>query len=115
MTEPAPKGGSTGQTMAASVGALISLIAASSCCLPLFPFVAAAGLAGFSTMLASLRPFLLLGAVCFVGYGLYQGWRAKQCHRTPNKISSVLLWFSAALVAVSIVFPQLVANLLAGR
>ena len=104
----------TRQTAVASIGAMISLVAASSCCLPLLPFVAAAGLAGSSAVLASLRPYLLMGSVLFIGYGLYQGYRAKQCNRNPNRLSLILLWCSAALVAVSIFFPQVIANLLAG-
>lgn len=102
------------QTALASIGAVVSLIAASSCCLPLLPFVAAAGLAGSSAYIAALRPYLLVAAVLLIGYGLYQGYRAKQCNRTPSRVSTILLWCSAVVVAISLFFPQVVANLLAG-
>lgn len=101
-------------TVLASIGAVVSLVAASSCCLPLLPFVAAAGLAGSSAFLATLRPYLMVAAVLLIGYGLYQGYRAKQCDRRSGKFSRILLWCSAAVVFMSLLFPQAVANLLAG-
>jgi hypothetical protein len=101
-------------TAFASIGAVISLIAASSCCLPILPFVAAAGLAGTSTILASLRPYLLVGSILLIGYGLYQGYRAKECDRRTSRFSTILLWCSAVLLVFSTLFPQVIANLLAG-
>jgi hypothetical protein len=100
--------------MLASVGALASVVAASSCCLPLLPFVAAAGLAGSSSLLSTLRPYLLGGSVLLIGYGFYQARRAKQCNCHPSVASTILLWSSAAIVVVMILFPQAVAALLAG-
>ena len=102
------------RTNLASVGAVTSALAASSCCLPLFPFVAAAGLAAGSPLLATLRPYLLGASVLLVGYGFYQAGRAKQCNCRPSLVSTILLWSSAAIVAVMILFPQAVAALLAG-
>ena len=102
------------RTMLASLGALASVVAASSCCLPLLPFIAAAGLAGSSALLATLRPYLLVGAALLIGYGFYQAKRAKQCNCRPSLVSTILLWSSAAIVAVMILFPQAVAALLAG-
>jgi len=92
----------------------MSVLAASSCCLPLFPFVAAAGLASGSALLATLRPFLLGASVLLIGYGFYQARRAKQCNCHPSLVSTILLWSSAATVVVMILFPQAVAALLAG-
>jgi len=102
------------RTNLASVGAVASALAASSCCLPLLPFVAAAGLAGGSALLATLRPYLLGASVLLIGYGFYQARRATQCNCRPRLISRILLWSSAALVAVMIFFPQEVTALLAG-
>jgi hypothetical protein len=98
----------------ASVGAVASALAASSCCLPLFPFVAAAGLAGGSALMATLRPYLLGASVLLIGYGFYQARRAKQCNCRPSLVSTILLWSSAAMVVVMILFPQAIAALLAG-
>ncbi len=101
-------------TNMASVGAIVSASAASSCCLPLLPFVSAAGLAGGSALLATLRPYLLGASALLIGYGFFQAKRAKQCSRRPSLVSTILLWTSAAIVVVMIIFPQAVAALLAG-
>jgi hypothetical protein len=111
---PLNRTGTTGRTLFASAGALVSLVAAASCCLPLFPFLAAAGAAGGSVFLSALRPYLLLLSIALIGYGFYQGRQARKCNRRPSRLSSILLWTSAAIVFVSLVFPQAVAGLLAG-
>jgi hypothetical protein len=101
-------------TVAVSLAAIGSVLAASSCCLPLLPFMMAAGLAGTSTFLSQARPYLLVGSILFIAFGFYQAWRAKRCQRKTSVISSALLWISAAFVFVSIFFPQITANVIAG-
>jgi uncharacterized membrane protein YidH (DUF202 family) len=100
----------SGRTALASLAAIGSVLAASSCCLPILPFVFAASLAGSSTVLTVLRPYLLGASVLFISYGFYQVWQSKRCNRKPSILSSALLWVSAALVVVSIFFPQVLAN-----
>lgn len=100
-------------TVVASIAALGTVIAASSCCLPLLPFLFAAGTASTSVFLAQFRPYLLVASVLLVGFGFYKSWRAKQCNCKPSRISTFLLWFSAIVVVVMIFFPQVMANLLA--
>ena len=56
-------------TVAVSLAAIGSVLAASSCCLPLFPFMMAAGLAGTSTFLSQVRPYLLVGSILFIAFG----------------------------------------------
>ena len=102
------------RTTFASLAAIGSVLAASSCCLPILPFMMAAGLAGTSTFLSVARPYLLVAAVLFIAYGFYQSWRAKKCKRRPNVIASALLWISAVFVVISIFFPQVMANAAAG-
>lgn len=99
-----------GRTAFASVAAVVSVIAASSCCLPILPFIVAASLAGSSTILATLRPYLLAASVLFVAYGFYQASQSKRCSRKPSFLSSALLWLSAFFVFLSILFPQVLAN-----
>lgn len=101
------------RTIAASLAALGSLVLASSCCLPMFPFLLAAGAAGSSAFFARIRPFLLVASVLLIAFGFYQRWRAKQCNCRPNPLSAVLLWASAVVVVASTLFPQLIANLVA--
>jgi uncharacterized membrane protein len=103
----------SGSTVVASLAAVASVIAASSCCLPLLPFLFAAGAAGTSAFVAQLRPYLLVLSVLLIAFGFYKSWRAKQCNCKPSRISTFLLWFSAFVVFVFIFFPQVIANLVA--
>jgi hypothetical protein len=102
------------RTVAAGLGAVVAFIAGSSCCLPLIPLIFAAGSAGASAVLTGLRPWLLLASVLFIAYGFYQAWRAKRCNCQTSLLSRALLWISALLVSVSLLFPDLIANVLAG-
>jgi hypothetical protein len=97
----------------ASFAAIGAALLASSCCLPLFPFLAAAGAAGSSAFFVRLRPFLLLLSIALVAWGFYQGWRSKKCNRPPSLLSTILLWLSASIVVSFALFPQVIANLLA--
>ena len=99
--------------MVASLAALGSVVAASICCLPLLPFVFAAGAAGTSAFIAQLRPYLLVLSVLLIVFGFYKSWRAKQCNCKTSRISTFILWFSAIVVFVFIFFPQVIANLVA--
>ncbi len=101
-------------TVAASLAAIGSVLAASSCCLPLLPFLMAAGLAGTSAFLTEIRPYLLGGSIVFIAFGFYQARRARKCSRRTNIVASVLLWVSAGFVLTSILFPQIMANAIAG-
>ena len=100
-------------TVVVSLAALGSVVATSSCCLPLLPFVFAAGAAGTSAFIAQLRPYLLVLSVLLIAFGFYKSWRAKQCNCKPSRISTFILWFSAIVVFLFIFFPQVIANLVA--
>ncbi len=97
-------------TALVSMAAIGSVLAASSCCLPVLPFVAAAGLAGGSTFLSAARPYLLGLSVVLIAFGFYQALRVKKCKQRPSLIGAVLLWVSAGFVFLSIFFPQVMAN-----
>jgi len=102
-----------------SAAAIASVIAASSCCLPVLPFIAAAGLAGGSAFLNEARPYLLGASVLLIVFSFWQAARAKRCNERRSTLGTVVLWIAAAFVAASILFPQTMANaavdLLAGR
>src|SRR5215471_4013682 len=106
-SEPVRYGGGT---TLASLGAIGSALAASSCCLPVLPFMMAAGLAGSSAFLTAARPYLLFTSVFLIAGGFYQARHANTCKRRPSLVSLVLLSLSACFVTVSILFPQLMAN-----
>jgi hypothetical protein len=74
----------------------------------------AAGLAGTSAFLSEARPYLLIGSVVFIAYGFYQSWRAKRCRRRTSVLVAIVLWLSAGFVFISIFFPQVMANAIAG-
>ena len=101
-------------TVASSIAAIGSVLAASSCCLPLFPFMMAAGLAGTSAFLTEVRPYLVVGSTLFIAFGFYQARHARKCNRRTSTVASVLLWVLAAFVLISILFPQIMANAIAG-
>src|SRR6184192_2314392 len=107
--EVAESGRRSKRTAAASLAALGSVVLASSCCLPLLPFLFAAGAAGTSAFFVKLRPFLLIASVLFIAFGFYQSWRARQCACQPSTLSTILLWFSAVVVVVFTLFPQAIA------
>jgi cytochrome bd-type quinol oxidase subunit 2 len=99
------------RTTVASFAAIVSVLAASSCCLPVLPFVLAAGFAGSSAFLSAARPYLLAASILFIGYGFYQVRRARTCQRRPRVIASAFLWLSTVFVLISILFPQVMAEL----
>jgi hypothetical protein len=82
----------------ASLGALASAVAATSCCIPVLPFAAAAGAAGASAFLLRLQPYLLASAVLLIAYGFYQVRRAKQCGQRPGLARTLVLWTSIAIL-----------------
>jgi hypothetical protein len=101
--------------LVAALSAVGSVLAAATCCLPVLPFVLAAGTAGSATFLSSfigaLRPYLLGVSVLFILLGFYQSRRASRCNCRPSILSQVVLWVSALIVAVSILIPQAFADL----
>src|SRR5215510_300751 len=107
------KAGGSGRTILASLAALGSVVLASTCCLPMFPFVFAAGAAGSSAFFTRARPFLLAASLLSIAFAFYQRWRAKQCRRRPSVLSTIVLWFSAVVVLTFFLFPQVIANLVA--
>lgn len=108
---PGSPGGA--RTVLASLAAIGGVLAASSCCWPLLPFIAAAGFAGSSALLSAARPYLMGASVLFIAYGFYQARRAKKCGRRPGVVTFMLLWVSTAFVVMAIFFPQIMANVVA--
>ena len=101
--------------LAAALSAVGSVLAALTCCLPVLPFVLAAGTASSVSLLSryvgALRPYLLAFSVVLIALGFYQSRRATQCNCKPSVLSQVVLWLSALIVAISILLPQAFADL----
>jgi hypothetical protein len=98
---------------ASPVAAVIAAFSSIACCLPL-AFVGAAGLLGASARLQMLRPWLLAvsGVLLIVGFAqLYL--RRNQCQRR-SRASVGIFWIATAIVLLLMLFPQIVASVLAG-
>jgi hypothetical protein len=101
--------------LVAALSAVGSVLAAATCCLPVLPFVLAAGTAGSSVFLSrfigALRPYLLGASVLLIALGFCQTRRAIKCNGRPSVLSQVVLWLSALIVVISILLPQAFADL----
>ena len=98
----------------APAAAIVAALSALACCLP-FGIVGALGLASVSVWVAPLRPWLLGAAVILLGLGFWQIYRrGNQCNARPSRLSVSLFWLAVVVVLLVTVFPQLIANWLAG-
>jgi hypothetical protein len=98
---------------ATPVATVIDVLSTLSCCLPL-TFLGALGLAGASTRLQSFRPWLLGSAAVLLGIGFIQLYvRRNQCEKR-SRLSIALFWSAALIVLLVILFPQVLASLIAG-
>jgi len=99
---------------AAPAAAMLAALSALACCLP-FGLVGALGLAGISVWIASLRPWLLGAAVLLLVLGFWQIYRRRnQCSTQRSRVSVALFWVAVVVVVLITIFPQLIANWLAG-
>jgi hypothetical protein len=98
----------------APAAAILAALSALACCLP-FGIVGALGLASISVWIAALRPWLLGAAVLLLVLGFWQIYRrGKQCSTQRSQVSVALFWVAVAVVVLVTIFPQLIANWLAG-
>jgi hypothetical protein len=104
----------TGAGISASLAAMLSSVAAVSCCLPL-GFAAALGAGAASAFFTTLRPWFLGLSVVLLGLGFWQQHRAKQCAVRGRLLASVLLWAALVVVVGMILFPQQIAGFIADR
>ncbi len=102
------------RSLLSSLAAVSSVLAASSCCLPIIPLWLAAGSAGASMFLASARPYLMALSVVLIVYGFWNAARAQKCTRRRRSFNLFLLGVSGVFVGASLLFPQVLANWLAG-
>jgi len=77
--------------------------------------VGALGLASIGVWIAPLRPSLLGAAVLLLMLGFWQIYRrGNQCSTRRSAASVALFWVAVVVVILVTIFPQLIANLLAG-
>jgi hypothetical protein len=98
----------------APAAAILAALSALSCCLP-FGIVGALGLAGLSAWIAPLRPWLLGAAVLLLVLTCWQLYRrGAQCSIRRSRVSVALFWLAVVVVFLVLLFPQIVANWIAG-
>ena len=98
---------------ATTVAAVIAVLSTLACCLP-FTFLGALGLARVSLRLQSLRPWFLVGAAILLGVGFIQLYvRRSQCQKRST-LSITLYWGAVLIVLLVVLFPQVIATLIAG-
>lgn len=95
------------------MSAVVSLIAAGSCCLPLGTILIAGGFAGLSALIEAYRPWLIGFSLTSLGAGFWQAYGRKRCAVRRGRGSVALLWIALALIILLLLFPQTIAALLA--
>ena len=93
--------------IAAATSALATLL----CCLPI-GFAAAAATATVAAVVSQFRPWLLGASLVLVAIGFVQVYRRKACERRSTATLAIL-WISAAIVVIVILFPQSIASAIA--
>ena len=98
-----------GITPLAAVAAALTTLA---CCLPL-SFLGA-GLAGAVAWTGTYRAWFLGLAVALLILSFVQIYRKRNQCRKRSKVSIALFWAAVVLVALILLFPQVIASFLAG-
>ena len=99
---------------ATPVAAVVAAVTTLACCLPL-SIAGAAGLASVAAWAGAYRAWFLVLATLLLAAGFLQLYlrRGKQCQRR-SRVSVAVFWISAVLVLLILLFPQVIATLLAG-
>jgi len=96
----------------APVAAVVSAISYMACCLP-FGIAAAAGTAGLGLVLEPLRPYLMAASGGLIVFGVWQLYRRVPACQRRSRISIIIIWTCAAIAALLMMAPQILANFLA--
>ena len=98
---------------ATPVAAVMAALSTLACCLPL-GVLGAVGLAGLSVWAQSFRGWFLGFAIILLIAGFIQLYvRRNQCQKR-SPLSIALFWSAAIVVLLLILFPQVIASLIAG-
>jgi hypothetical protein len=96
----------------APAAAIVAALSTLACCVPL-GFLGALGFASLSVWAQPLRPWLIGASVVFLGVGFGQLYFRKAC--TKRSVTSIVLfWFAALVVILVLLFPQVIASVIAG-
>jgi hypothetical protein len=100
-------------SLSSPIAAVVSVVAASACCLPLGYFVAGAGLFGMAGFFGAAQPYLLGLSVLSLVLGFVRTYGRRSCTAGRSQGAVVLLWTATALVLGLFLFPQQIAGVLA--
>src|SRR2546427_5094040 len=92
--------------------AILAAISTLACCVPL-GFLGALGFASLGVWAQALRPWLLGASVLFLCVGFAQLYFRKSCSKR-SVASLVLFWVAVAVVILVLLFPQVIASVIAG-
>jgi cytochrome bd-type quinol oxidase subunit 2 len=95
------------------VAAVIAALSTLACCLP-FGFLGAVGLAGLSVWARSYAGWFLAVAAVLLVVGFAQLYRGRNQCKKRSIVSIVLFWVAASIVLLIVLFPQVIASLVAG-
>lgn len=90
-----------------------STLLAISCCLPLPAVLGSSALGAAGAWLPETRPYLMAASLAALAYGFWRLYSPKQCERR-GIVAQGVLWMSLLATLAFLVFPQKIANLLAG-
>jgi hypothetical protein len=95
------------------VAAAATALAAFACCVPL-GLAGALGVLALGTLFASLEPWIIPAATVLLALSVWQAYRGQRtCRSGRTRFSLVVLGLSAVIVLGVLLFPQVVAGLLA--
>jgi hypothetical protein len=96
----------------APAAAILAALSTLACCVPL-GFLGAVGFASVSVWAQQYRLWLVIASLAFLCVGTAQLYFRKSCVNRSTA-SLVLFWTAVVLVALVILFPQVIASLIAG-
>ncbi len=96
----------------APAAAIVAAVSTLACCVPL-GFLGALGLASISVWVQPLRPWLLGASIVLLCFGFVQLYLRKSACSRRSRASLALFWSAVAVVVLVIVFPQVIASLIA--
>jgi hypothetical protein len=95
-----------------STAAVMAALSTLACCVPL-GFLGALGLASLSVWVQPLRPWLLGASVALLAVGFIQLHVRKSACARRSAASLIIFWTAVVVVSLIVVFPQVVASLIA--
>ena len=96
----------------APTAAIVAALSTLACCVPL-GFLGAIGLASVSVWAQQYKLWLLIASIVFLCVGSVQLYFRRSCVKR-SATSLVLFWTAVVVVVLVILFPQVIASLIAG-